>query len=49
MPSSPPQPTLVEVNCILTAGWSYPCVNPGALLIEAWKSYAHYAEHGTFR
>lgn len=45
----PKVPTLVEVNSILTAGWSYPCNNPGKLLIAAWKSYAHYAEHGTFR
>ncbi len=50
-PEKPVLPTLVEINSILTAGWfTFDTVrNPGALLIEAWKSYAHYAEHKTFR
>lgn len=42
-------PTLVEINSILTAGKFSGVRNPGTLLVEAWKSYAHYAEHGTFR
>lgn len=42
-------PAVVEVNSVLTAGRFNLVTNPGALLIAAWKSYAHYAEHGTFR
>jgi len=42
-------PAVVEVNSVLTAGRFDMVTNPGALLIAAWKSYAHYAEHKTFR
>lgn len=43
------QPALVEVNSILTAGNLDDTSNPGELAVAAWKSYAHYAEHGRFR
>ena len=42
-------PTLVEINSVLTAGCLSEVKQPGALVIAAWESYAHYAVHGTFR
>jgi hypothetical protein len=42
-------PTLVEINSVLTAGCLDEVKQPGALVIAAWESYAHYAVHGTFR
>lgn len=42
-------PTLVEINSVLTAGCLDEVKQPGALVIAAWESYAHYAVHGTFK
>lgn len=42
-------PTLVEINSVLTAGCLGEVKQPGALVIAAWESYAHYAVHGTFK
>lgn len=45
----PKVPTLVEINSVLTAGCLNQVKQPGALVIAAWESYAHYAVHGTFK